>query len=340
MPIQRLGIVNPSANDNAVLAIFDGAHLVSVTVANKAINLTPITKVSIWVVPANAVIESQYAYIAYNLEIPVGSSFETFRFGVIAGDTLYVRSNTNLTSFSCTGIPQEDDVLPQNTAQVFTNKVIRGVDNILYLDKGTTAQRPGSAEVGYTRFNTETQQLEVRTTSGWDPVGAGTGVEGPTGPTGPAGGLGPTGPAGANGDPGGPTGPTGATGPTGPTGSQGVSINFAGSVNEVVDLPNTGNLVNDAYIVLSTGDLWVWAGTLWENAGPILGPTGPTGPQGAEGIQGQTGPTGPAGSTGPTGPTGDADTYTPAEPLDWDVPPTTIAAALDELASRLRILES
>jgi hypothetical protein len=308
MPLRRLGIANPSANDTTVLATFSGSHLVSVTVANKAINLTPITKVSIWVVPANAVQESQYAYIAFNLEVPVGSSFETFRFGVIAGDTLYVRSNTNLTSFSCTGIPQDDEILPQNTPQVFTNKVIRGQENIIYLDQGTTAQRLSSAEIGYTRFNTETQQLEVRTESGWDPVGSGTGVEGPAGPAGP---TGPAGADGAPGDPGGPTGPQGDTGPTGPTGAQGTSINFVGVVPTVDDLPLLGNVFNDAYLVDATGDLWVWNGTVWSNAGQIQGPTGPTGPQGVEGIQGQTGPTGPTGPTGadsqvtgPTGPTG------------------------------------
>lgn len=171
MPITRLGLANPAANTDTALVSFDAAHLVSVTVANKAINATPLTKVTIWIVPANAVLPAQYAYICYNLDISVGSSFETFRFGVVDGDTLYVRSSTSTTSFSCNGVEQEDAALPVNLAQTFTNKVIRGEDNTVYLDKGTTAERRISAEVGYVRFNTETDSLEVLTSSGWQTIG-------------------------------------------------------------------------------------------------------------------------------------------------------------------------
>lgn len=189
MPIQRLGLSNPPINSNTVLFNAQDNYLVSVTASNKAINATPVTKVSIWVVPANAVQESQYAYIVANLVIPVGSSFETFRFAVNSGDAVYVRTSVALTSFSCNGVAQEDSAIPENLAQTFTNKVIRGVDNTLYLDRGTTAERSGSAEVGYTRFNTETDTLEVKTSTGWEEVGfgAGGGATGPTGPTGPTG---------------------------------------------------------------------------------------------------------------------------------------------------------
>jgi hypothetical protein len=172
MPITRLGVVNPAANTDSSLANFTGAHLVSVVAANKANVATPVTKVTIWVVPANATIQAQYAYICSNLIIAIGQAFETFRFAVNAGDTLYVRSSTNTTSFFCSGIPQEDDILPVNIAQTFTNKVIRGVDNTVYIDAGTTAARRESAEVGYVRFNTETEAVEVKTTSGWERVGS------------------------------------------------------------------------------------------------------------------------------------------------------------------------
>jgi hypothetical protein len=172
MPITRLGIVNPAANTDSALANFTGPHLVSVVAANKATLATPVTKVTIWVVPANATTAAQYAYICSNLIIAVGQSFETFRFAVNGGDTLYVRSSTPTASFFCTGIPQDDDVLPVNIAQTFTNKVIRGVDNTVYLDSGTTAERRASAEDGYIRFNTETQAVEVKITSGWERVGS------------------------------------------------------------------------------------------------------------------------------------------------------------------------
>ena len=171
MPIQRLGLANPAANQDTALYNFTGNYLVSVVVANKAINATPVTKVSIWVVPSNATIAAQYAYIASNLTLSVGQSFETFRFGVNSGDTVYVRTSVALTSFSINGVAQEDAALPVNIAQTFTNKVIRGVDNTLYLDRGTTLERNSSAEEGYVRYNTENHALEVKTNTGWRTIG-------------------------------------------------------------------------------------------------------------------------------------------------------------------------
>lgn len=171
MPIQRLGLANPAANEDTLLYNATANYLISVVVANKAINATPLTKVSIWVVPSNATIAAQYAYIASNLLLSVGQSFETFRFAVNSGDTVYVRTSVPLTSFSVNGVAQEDSALPENIAQTFTNKVIRGVDNTIYLDKGTTSERDSSAEEGYLRFNTELQALEVKTDSGWRTIG-------------------------------------------------------------------------------------------------------------------------------------------------------------------------
>jgi len=261
MPISRLGLVNPAANTDSVIATFTEAHLASVTVANKSILATPVCKATIWIVPSNATVEAQYIYIAYQIIIGVGQSFETFRFALNAGDTLYVRCTTANASFSCNGIMQDDEVQPEGLPQTFTNKVIRGNNNTIYLEKGTTAQRAGSAETGYVRFNTETNLLEVKTSSAWATVGSGSGVTGPTGPAGPTGPTGsastvtgPTGPTGPSGGPTGPTGSQGATGPTGPSGGP------------------TGS----------------------------TGATGPTGPTGATGLTGATGPTGVSTFSGTT----------------------------------------
>jgi hypothetical protein len=122
---------------------------------------------------------------------------------------------------------------------------------------------------------------------GWVEAGA---IIGPTGPTGPEV-TGPTGP------------PSTVLGPTGPTGPQGTSIRLLGSVAAVINLPPTGNQINDAYIVDEDGDLYVWGGEAWSSVGQIVGPTGPTGPS----VTGPTGPTGaPSNIQGPTGPTGTA----------------------------------
>ena len=100
---------------------------------------------------------------------------------------------------------------------------------------------------------------------------------------------------------------SGSIGPTGPQGAQGTSITVKGSVAAVGNLPSSGNAVNDAWIVTANGSLYVWNGSSWVNAGPIVGPTGPQGIQGIQGIQGPTGAqgiTGPQGAQGITGPQG------------------------------------
>lgn len=211
MPITRLGIANPAANVDTALVSFTEPHMISVIASSKSATATPLTKVTIWVVPANAVLPVQYAYIAFNLNIGVGQSFETFRFAVNAGDTLYVKATVSTVSFSCSGIVQSDAGLPENISQTLTNKTILGEYNTLYLDKGTTAARPAGVSPGYVRYNTETDALEVKTPLEWEEVGTGA-TPGATGPTGPTGPIGPTGPSD------GPTGPAGPTGPTGPGG--------------------------------------------------------------------------------------------------------------------------
>jgi hypothetical protein len=157
-----------------------------------------------------------------------------------------------------------------------------------------------------------------------------TGQQGPQGPTGPQGVTGPTGAIGAIGATGptgsvGPTGPTGATGaastvtgPTGATGAQGpqgVPITLKGSKATVGELPATGNVLNDAWIVDADGDVYVWDGTIWYSAGQIVGPQGPVGPTGAQGDlgpQGNLGPTGPSGVVSVTGPITNSGTSTAA----------------------------
>lgn len=141
------------------------------------------------------------------------------------------------------------------------------------------------------------------------PVGSASTVTGPTGAQGPTGPsvTGPTGPTGAAGGQG-PAGPTGPAGSNGSNGAQGVSITMRGSVANPGLLPPSGNAVNDAFVVDSDGDLYVWSGSSWSSVGQIVGPTGPAGVTGPTGPAGAastvTGPTGPNGIAGPTGPTG------------------------------------
>jgi len=114
------------------------------------------------------------------------------------------------------------------------------------------------------------------------------GVAGPAGAPGAAGAVGPQGAQGAQGSQGSP-------GPQGPQGEVGAGLEIVGTVATAADLPAAGTTTGDAYLV--AGDLWVWGGTAWENAGPVKGPKGDVG---------QVGPAGPTGAAGPQGVPGTA----------------------------------
>jgi hypothetical protein len=126
------------------------------------------------------------------------------------------------------------------------------------------------------------------------------GLQGPAGPAGVAGTAGTAGAAGATGSagpkgdagaagPGGPQGPAGPQGPKGDKGDVGAGLQIVGTVASESALPSAG-ATGDAYLV--GGDLFVWTGAAWTDAGPVLGPkgdrgdTGATGPQGQQGTQG------------------------------------------------------
>ena len=122
-------------------------------------------------------------------------------------------------------------------------------------------------------YNTETGQ--------WIPVVVGgTGYTGSQGYTGSAGTRGFTGSRGELGYTGsmGYTGSQGDTGYTGSQGTPGTGLNITGvaaTVNELPD-PYQGN-IGDGYLTIDTGDLHIWLGSSWLNAGPIRGPQGYTG---------------------------------------------------------------
>ena len=126
-----------------------------------------------------------------------------------------------------------------------------------------------------------------------------TGSQGELGYTGSQGEIGYTG---SQGD----TGFAGSIGDLGYTGSQGVpgaSVRLLGSVATVQDLPSTPD-PGDGYLVISTGDLFIWNGSSWTNVGKITGETGPIGFTGSRGDTGFAGSVGFAGSQGELGYTG------------------------------------
>lgn len=52
-------------------------------------------------------------------------------------------------------------------------------------------------------------------------------------------------------------------------------MTILGSLASTGDLPGSGNTSGDGYVI--SGDLHVWDGLTWNNAGPIQGPAGPAG---------------------------------------------------------------
>jgi hypothetical protein len=120
------------------------------------------------------------------------------------------------------------------------------------------------------------------------------GIQGPAGPTGPAGAPGAGGPKGDAGATGavGAVGPQGQQGPKGEKGDVGTGLKIVGTVATQQDLPASGT-TGDGYLV--AGDLYIWTGSAWTNAGPVLGPKGDTGATGATGPQGPQGPKGDPG---------------------------------------------
>lgn len=137
--------------------------------------------------------------------------------------------------------------------------------------------------------------------------------------------IGPQGVPGPKGDKGdvGPVGPQGPRGEKGEQGNDGTSLNILGTKESETDLPLSAGK-NDAYLI--DGEMWVFDGTNWNNAGKIQGPQGPQGPvgpqgpkgdpgpqgvkgdpgeKGEQGVQGAKGDTGPQGEQGPVGPKGE-----------------------------------
>jgi len=92
---------------------------------------------------------------------------------------------------------------------------------------------------------------------------------------------------------------TGYTGSQGVPGTPGTSVVIVGSTSSYSTLiiPYLGN-IGDGYILIDTGHLAVWSGTIWNDVGEFIGYTGS---QGAQGIQGTDGSQGIQGIQGTDG---------------------------------------
>lgn len=315
MATRRLAALTPAANTETELITADLTAIVSVVCTNT--QQVP-AEVTVYVRPANNIGNASFfSYIAANLPISPGQSFETFRFPIDVGDVLVVQATTASINFS--------------VHAVFDNQ---GGQNVIY-----SALQPTFPNVGDIWVSSSDQSVSLWTGSSWNAIAlnAPAGPQGPTGPQGPAGNDGlpginfnllgsvaliadlpafgtlGTGDVATDGlgafsdayyvdeassvyiwtasgwqDAGAVTGPEGPTGPQGIQGPAGTSINISGTVATQSALP-TGASQNDTYLVQDVSSYFVWTGTEWVDVGDIAGPQGPAGPAGPAGADGADG---------------------------------------------------
>jgi len=102
MAISRLAISNPSSNTDVLLYTGVRTILGSIIATNKSSTAATFRA---WVVPldqdANT---SLHSYITYDAEVGPKDSLETFRFPIMTGDKVYIRSSSGDLSFSLSGV--------------------------------------------------------------------------------------------------------------------------------------------------------------------------------------------------------------------------------------------
>jgi hypothetical protein len=96
-----MGIANPASNTNTLIHTAAASYLCSVIATNKG---AAAATVRAWVVPSGATLASQYAYMLYNVNVPIANTIESHRFAISIGDTVYVSATTADVSFSLNGI--------------------------------------------------------------------------------------------------------------------------------------------------------------------------------------------------------------------------------------------
>ena len=199
-------------------------------------------------------------------------------------------------------------------------------------DVGYTGSQGGQGNIGYTGSRGD---QGVQGYTGSIGTAGDAGIQGNIGYTGSQGTIGYTGSLGTAGD----AGIQGNIGYTGSRGAQGVAITLKGTVAAVVNLPDTANTINDAYIVTADGNLYVWDGAVWNDVGQIVGPEGPIGYTGSAstvaGYTGSQGAVGYSGSKGDIGYTGSASTvagYTGSQGVE-STQPVVVVTGTTQLAT-------
>lgn len=102
MAISRLAISNPSSANNTLIYTGVRTILASIIATNKSNDSATIR---VWSVPLTEdPVSGSLMYITYDVTLPGKETLETFRFPIMTGDQVYVRSSTSDVSFTLSGI--------------------------------------------------------------------------------------------------------------------------------------------------------------------------------------------------------------------------------------------
>lgn len=132
MGLMRLGIANTAANTDTKIFTATEPYLVSVIATNKS--TTTAANLRVWVQPSGATLESQYAFIVYDLPVDASNSYETFRFAVNPGDELYVRASTANISWQSYGLVQLDVKLGAGVVSWSPSAPTNPVNGMIWVD--------------------------------------------------------------------------------------------------------------------------------------------------------------------------------------------------------------
>jgi hypothetical protein len=240
MAVTRVGSAKPLANVDTALPAVTTTGVASVIAANTEFSTSLAT---IYLQPVNTADEGSRVYLASNLSITSGQSFETFRFAVQSGDVVHVLTDTNNVVFSMSLVYEI----------VGPNKVFYQLVEPEYPEVGHIWVKSSTGQVFF--YNNDTQ---------WDEL-AYIG-DGPTGPTGPQG----------------PVGVQGVTGPQGSgvniLGTY-ATLELLQADTPVGNIGDGYVIQGDLYIWSDLNQEWSSVGAIQGPTGPT-GPTGPVGPVG------------------------------------------------------------
>jgi len=188
MAITRLALSNPGATTDTLLYTSTRNALISIIATNKSASTA--ASVRIWVKPSGATLESQYSYMAYDTTVPILNTLETFRFPIVDGDQVYIRSSTANVSFSLNGIYESNGTsnikvgttLPSSPVigDVFVNTSNSGVvywsganwvngtaDTSLYPFSAYQSSAPSSPALGKIWVDSDDQSTYIWSGSAW-----------------------------------------------------------------------------------------------------------------------------------------------------------------------------